>query len=82
MIVVFGRKDLGTGILRNMTNGGQGVSGRVASKYFRKRIKELHISGFYKEKCEEFFQKKVKSLQERKGEILQEKQKRYILSRI
>ena len=32
MIAVLGRKDLGTGILRNLTHGGEGVSGRVVSE--------------------------------------------------
>ena len=42
MIAVFGRKDLGTGILRNKTDGGEGVSGRILSQESRRKISEAN----------------------------------------
>jgi hypothetical protein len=40
MIAVFGRKDLGAGILRNRTDGGDGSSGAVRSEEWRRSISE------------------------------------------
>jgi hypothetical protein len=40
MISVFGRKDLGTGILHNRTNGGEGVSGLSHSEESRRKMSE------------------------------------------
>ena len=40
MIAVFGRIDLGTGILRNKTNGGEGTSGFIQSEETRRKQSE------------------------------------------
>ena len=40
MIALYGRKELGTGILHNRTNGGDGPSGLIQSEESRKKISE------------------------------------------
>jgi hypothetical protein len=42
MIAVLGRKDLGTGILNNFTNGGEGASGLKCSEETKRKLSESH----------------------------------------
>lgn len=44
MIAVFGRKDLGTGILHNRTDGGEGCSGAVVSEATRKKHRQNSLN--------------------------------------
>jgi hypothetical protein len=43
MIAVFGRKDLGTGILWNRTNGGDGTSGAILTEATRSKMSQSRM---------------------------------------
>ena len=63
MIAVLGRKDLGTGILRNMTDGGEGCAGRVLSEETKKKLSDSHkgrkFTEEHKKKLSEAAKKKI-----------------------
>ena len=63
MIAVFGRKDLGTGILRNRTDGGEGASGAVRSEETRRKLSESkkgNKNGMFGHNLSEETRKKLK----------------------
>ncbi len=70
MISVFGRKDLGTGILHNRTDGGEGCSGRKCTEESKRKISESNKG---KKRSEET---KRKVSESKKGEKRSEEFKR------
>lgn len=63
-ILMFGRKDLGNGILRNRSDGGDGASGAVRSLETRKKLRQANIG---KKKPKEVGEKISKALKGKKA---------------
>ena len=74
MIAVFGRIDLGTGILHNRTDGGEGSSGTIMSEETKRKISESHKG---KTKSEET---KRKMSEANKGKIVSEETRKRLQS--
>jgi len=70
MIAVFGRKDLGTGILRNETDGGEGISN--PSEETRKKMSETHKGKIFSEET------KKRMSESGKGRVVSEETRRKI----
>ena len=70
MIAVFGRKDLGTGILHNRTDGGEGLSGLVHSEETKRKVSDANKG---RTQSEETRKKRSEAL---KGKPLSEETKR------
>jgi len=75
MIAVFGRKDLGTGILHNRTNGGEGSSGLIHNEETRIKMSEA-LKGKTKPPCSEETKRKMSEAQ--RGKTLSDETKRKI----
>ncbi len=63
MIAIFGRKDLGKGILYNKSDGGEGPSGRLKTEKEKEHIRNMRIGTKHSEET------KLKMSNKRKGEL-------------
>jgi len=50
MIKLWGRKNLGNGLLRNMTDGGEGVSGHKHTEEHKKNMSLSHLGKKYRQR--------------------------------
>jgi hypothetical protein len=70
MIGVFGRKDLGTGILHNKTDGGEGSSGLIHSDETKRKMSESHTGKTFSEN----HRKKISEANKNPSEEIRRKQ--------
>ena len=76
MIAVFGRKDLGTGMLHNRTFGGEGLSGMVHSEETKGKISEAHKGRTHSEESKRNMSEGLKGNINRLGTTHSEESKR------
>lgn len=80
MIQWYGRKDLKTGILRNKTDGGEGVTGKIVTEQTRNKIREKLKGKSVKPRTEETKRKISKKLLGSKRGPMSEEQKEKLSS--
>jgi hypothetical protein len=78
MIAVFGRKNLGAGILRNRTNGGEGVSGLVHTDESKKKMSKASKGNSHFKGKKHTEESKRKNSEAHKGKILSEEHRRKV----
>ena len=79
LIQMYGRKDIKTGILRNITDGGEGTSGWVPTDENKKNISESKIGTNKGLTYEEIYgEEKAKELRKRRSESMSKTRKKQV----